>query len=168
MCRWSAQGDLYRRVRPRPQSEEAIEADQQDEADLGARIKLKRRRKNDRDQSKQLGQHAVELSPTNCVGRWTRTISATTCCPFLFLRYLSDNYETAAKKELGRDYPDVNGDARKVPLALWYANNVDDIPAFEKQMRRKVHYVISRSTCGTASPTWRTQNVALLNTLGWL
>ena len=23
---------------------------------------------------------------------------------FLFLRYLSDNYETAAKKELGRDY----------------------------------------------------------------
>jgi type I restriction enzyme M protein len=24
---------------------------------------------------------------------------------FLFLRYLSDNYETAAKKELGRDYP---------------------------------------------------------------
>ena len=28
---------------------------------------------------------------------------------FLFLRYLSDNYETAAKKELGRDYPDVGG-----------------------------------------------------------
>jgi hypothetical protein len=53
---------------------------------------------------------------------------------FLFLRYLSDNYETAAKKELGKDYPDVGGDARKVPLALWYANNVDDIPAFEKQM----------------------------------
>ena len=24
---------------------------------------------------------------------------------FLFLRYLSDNYEQAAKKELGRDYP---------------------------------------------------------------
>jgi type I restriction enzyme M protein len=29
-----------------------------------------------------------------------------------------------------------------VPLALWYANNLDDVPAFEKQMRRKVHYVI--------------------------
>ena len=25
---------------------------------------------------------------------------------FLFLRYLSDNYETAAKKELGKDYID--------------------------------------------------------------
>ena len=61
---------------------------------------------------------------------------------FLFLRYLSDNYETAAKKELAKDYPDVGEDTRKVPLALWYANNVDDIPAFEKQMRRKVHYVI--------------------------
>ena len=24
---------------------------------------------------------------------------------FLFLRYLSDNYERATKKELGRDYP---------------------------------------------------------------
>ena len=61
---------------------------------------------------------------------------------FLFLRYLSDNYETAAKKELGKDYPDTKGDARKVPLALWYASNPDDIEAFEKQMRRKTHYVI--------------------------
>jgi hypothetical protein len=51
---------------------------------------------------------------------------------FLFLRYLSDNYETAARKELGRDYPDVGGDPRKVPLALWYANNADDIPASSK------------------------------------
>ncbi len=55
---------------------------------------------------------------------------------FLFLRYLSDNYEKAAQKELGKDYPDTGGDARKVPLALWYANNVDDMPEFEKQMRR--------------------------------
>jgi type I restriction enzyme M protein len=60
----------------------------------------------------------------------------------LFLRYLSDNYETAAKKELGRDYPEVGVDARKVPLALWYENNADDIPKFQKQMRRKAHYVV--------------------------
>ena len=85
---------------------------------------------------------------------------------FLFLRYLSDNYETAAKKELGKDYPDTGDDARKVPLALWYANNVDDIPEFEKQMRRKVHYVIKpehlwNSIAGLA----RTQNGDLLNTL---
>ena len=85
---------------------------------------------------------------------------------FLFLRYLSDNYETAAKKELGRDYPDVGGDARKVPLALWYANNVDDIPAFEKQMRRKVHYVIQPAHLWNSIANFaRTQNPELLNTL---
>jgi len=85
---------------------------------------------------------------------------------FLFLRYLSDNYETAAKKELGRDYPDVGGDMRKVPLALWYANNVDDIPEFEKQMRRKVHYVIQPPHLwNSIANLARTQNVELLNTL---
>ena len=61
---------------------------------------------------------------------------------FLFLRYLSDNYETAAKKELGKDYPKLGADDRSVPLASWYKNNRKDIPTFEKQMRRKVHYVI--------------------------
>lgn len=85
---------------------------------------------------------------------------------FLFLRYLSDNYETAAKKELGKDYPDVGGDARKVPLALWYANNPDDIPAFEKQMRRKVHYVIQPPHLWNSIANMaRTQNTELLNTL---
>jgi type I restriction enzyme M protein len=85
---------------------------------------------------------------------------------FLFLRYLSDNYETAAKKELGRDYPDVGADARKVPLAVWYAGNVDDIPAFEKQMRRKVHYVIQpQHLWNSIANLARTQNADLLNTL---
>ncbi len=85
---------------------------------------------------------------------------------FLFLRYLSDNYETAAKKELGKDYPKVGGDTRKVPLALWYANNVDDIPAFEKQMRRKVHYVIQPAHLWNSIANMaRTQNAELLNTL---
>jgi type I restriction enzyme M protein len=85
---------------------------------------------------------------------------------FLFLRYLSDNYETAAKKELGKDYPEVDGDARKVPLALWYANNVDDIPEFEKQMRRKVHYVIQPAHLwNSIANLARTQNADLLNTL---
>jgi len=85
---------------------------------------------------------------------------------FLFLRYLSDNYETAAKKELGKDYPDGGGDTRKVPLALWYANNVDDIPEFEKQMRRKVHYVIQPPHLWASIANMaRTQNAELLNTL---
>lgn len=102
---------------------------------------------------------------------------------FLFLRYLSDNYESAAKRELGSDYPrdaDVAAErarlsalraersekvakalqkARSIddlevdppnpqhaniatPLQLWYRRNSDDVAEFEKQMRRKVHYVI--------------------------
>jgi len=63
---------------------------------------------------------------------------------FLFLRYLSDNYSAAAKRELGKDYPDPNaiGNGGRSPLSVWYENNPDDVAAFEKQMRRKVHYVI--------------------------
>ncbi len=61
---------------------------------------------------------------------------------FLFLRYLSDNYEAAARKELGRDYPKNETDDKRLPLSVWYAENKQDIKEFEKQMRRKVHYVI--------------------------
>jgi type I restriction enzyme M protein len=85
---------------------------------------------------------------------------------FLFLRYLSDNYETAAKKELGKDYPELKDDDRRVPLALWYANNPDDITEFEKQMRRKVHYVIQPPHLWNSIANMaRTQNGELLNTL---
>jgi len=61
---------------------------------------------------------------------------------FLFLRYLSSNYEEAAKKELGRDYPKLETNAKRTPLGVWYEANEEDVPEFEKQMRRKVHYVI--------------------------
>ena len=106
---------------------------------------------------------------------------------FLFLRYLSDNYEEAAKKELGSDYLQCekcvnaaksekedkhgtvadfadflsieqlqknlkkmfagdSGDDPEItvltPLLVWYAKNPDDVAMLEKQMRRKLHYVI--------------------------
>lgn len=85
---------------------------------------------------------------------------------FLFLRYLSDNYEAAAQKELGRDYPQIDGDGRRVPLAIWYANNPDDVADFEKQMRRKVHYVIKPDHLwASIANLARTQNGELLSTL---
>lgn len=123
---------------------------------------------------------------------------------FLFLRYLSDNYETAAKKELGKDYPtgtDVaaevarmvsqkaakDAEARKAkskqnerdsdaedekqppivtPLQLWYLRNPEDVSEFEKQMRRKVHYVIQPPHLWNSIANMaRTQNGELLNTL---
>ncbi len=85
---------------------------------------------------------------------------------FLFLRYLSDNYEAAAKKELGADYPQSKADDRRAPLALWYEKNPKDIAAFEKQMRRKVHYVVEPNHLWTSIVEMaRTQNGELLNTL---
>ena len=50
---------------------------------------------------------------------------------FLFLRYLSDNYETAAKKELGRHYP-----------PMWAVTPARCITSSNPR------------TSGTASPTW--------------
>ncbi len=85
---------------------------------------------------------------------------------FLFLRYLSDNYETAAQKELGSDYPKLEAGDRRAPLALWYAENPEDATEFERQMRRKTHYVIQPAYLWSSiAEMARTQNRELLQTL---
>jgi type I restriction enzyme M protein len=90
---------------------------------------------------------------------------------FLFLRYLSDNYETAAQKELGKDYPEVLPDVMKTigaitPLQIWYKENPNDVAEFEKQMRRKTHYVIQPEFLwGSITEMARVQNDELLRTL---
>ena len=87
---------------------------------------------------------------------------------FLFLRYLSDNYEQAARKELGRDYPDPDavGNGGRTPLSVWYDDNPGDVEAFEKQMRRKAHYVIKpKHLWANIAHMARTQDEELLNTL---
>ena len=85
---------------------------------------------------------------------------------FLFLRYLSDNFEAAAKKELGPDYPKLDEEDRRAPLAAWYADNAGDVPAFEKQMRRKMHYVIHPGFLWSSIyERARTQDAELLQTL---
>ena len=84
---------------------------------------------------------------------------------FLFLRYLSDNYEASAKKELGPDYPELEGDKR-APLAVWYEENPDFIEEFEQQMRRKVHYVVKpEHLWSSIAELARTQSTDLLSTL---
>ena len=90
---------------------------------------------------------------------------------FLFLRYLSDNYEAAAQKELGPDYPVAgaspeNGSRLLPPLCHWYANNPEDTAEFERQMRRKTHYVIQPAYLwGRIAEMARTQDPELLHTL---
>ncbi|MCR9182201.1 MAG: type I restriction-modification system subunit M [Flavobacteriaceae bacterium] len=85
---------------------------------------------------------------------------------FLFMRYLSHNYEESAKKELGSDYPVLPEKDNRTPLSVWYAANEDDVAEFEKQMRRKVHYVIKPDYLwSNISEMARTQNGDLLVTL---
>lgn len=147
---------------------------------------------------------------------------------FLFLRYLSDNYEKAAKKELGSDYTDCEKEIENIdnsgsqdmviarskirivdyfealnvnklpikenetdkevikkvrqilvekyekllesrkltPLSIWYVRNLDQVATFEKQMRRKVHYVIEPNYLwSNIYELARTQSKQLLKTL---
>lgn len=90
---------------------------------------------------------------------------------FLFLRYLSDNYEQSARKELGSDYPEllqtiVTPTVATTPLQIWYEKNENDVPDFEKQMRRKVHYVIKPDYLwGNIVQLAKTQSDKLLDTL---
>lgn len=91
---------------------------------------------------------------------------------FLFLRYLSHNYEESAKKELGKDYPDntpkdiMSKLKVKTPLEIWYKENSKEIEDFEKQMRRKVHYVIKpKYLWSNITELARTQDGDLLVTL---
>jgi type I restriction-modification system, M subunit len=90
---------------------------------------------------------------------------------FLFLRYLSDNYEDAVKKELGSDYPETPEDIihklnANTPLQVWYYENPDDIEEFEMQMRRKIHYIIKpKYLWKNIYELARTQSNELLETL---
>lgn len=85
---------------------------------------------------------------------------------FLFLRYISGNYDASAKKELGSDYPKPEEGDSRTALAIWYDENKADVPEFEKQMRRKVHYVIKpQHLWNNIAEMARTQHDDLLVTL---
>ena len=84
----------------------------------------------------------------------------------MFLRYLSDNYEVAARKELGSDYPVQTDGAASTPLQRWYESNPRDVAEFEMQMRRKVHDVIEpQHLWSSIANSARTQDGEMLHTL---
>lgn len=95
---------------------------------------------------------------------------------FLFWKYLSDNYIKSAQKELGSEYPvetqnfaslqTDNPKMQKIPLQIWYDKNPSDTFLFEKQMRRKIHYVIEpQYLWDNIVELARTQSDDLLQTL---
>ncbi|MBR4325489.1 MAG: type I restriction-modification system subunit M N-terminal domain-containing protein, partial [Bacteroidales bacterium] len=90
---------------------------------------------------------------------------------FLFWKYLSDNYIKSAQKELGSDYPETPADVMqklkvRTALQIWYNENADDVELFERQMRRKIHYVIEpQYLWDNIVELARTQSDDLLQTL---
>src|SRR4051812_4373598 len=119
---------------------------------------------NDRDQ-KQLGQTLWNIAD-QLRGAMNADDFRDYMLAFLFLRYLSDNYEAAAAKELGPDYPTLGADEKSARLSVWYAANPDDTDTFETQMRRKVHYVIRPEHLWTSIVEMaRVQDGDLLDTL---
>lgn len=85
---------------------------------------------------------------------------------FLFLKYISDSYEAAAQTELGTDYPTLEKDSKQTALAVWYMVNEPDVPEYEKQMRRKLHYVIEpQYLWSNIAEMARKQDAELLHTL---
>ena len=67
------------------------------------------------------GDQAVYFAGSQCAKLIALAARDGKLLSFLFLRYLSDNYETAAQKELGPDYPKLETADRRTPLAVWYA-----------------------------------------------
>src|SRR5690606_5737329 len=67
---------------------------------------------------------------------------------------------------LGADYPVQIDDSVSTPLQRWYESNLEDVPEFEKQMRRKVHDVIEpQYLWGNIAEMARTDHGELLDTL---
>jgi hypothetical protein len=97
--------------------------------------------KHDRTEPKEAGQYPVgDCRPTargDGRGRLPR-LHAVLPVPALPVGQLRGG----RKKELGSDYPAQIDGSVSTPLQLWYESNLADVPEFEKQMRRKVHYVI--------------------------
>ena len=83
---------------------------------------------------------------------------------FLFLRYLSYNYQEEVKKELKTNYPEAQGDT--TPLQIFYQENEPEIAKFEIVMRRRMYYVIKPDHLWeNIANLARTQNGGLLATL---
>ena len=90
---------------------------------------------------------------------------------FLFLRYLSSNYERGVKDALGEEYPSPSAEALKnegvnTALQLWYKQNPEMIAELEDEMRQTVYYVIKPAYLWeNITELARTQSIELLSTL---
>ena len=91
---------------------------------------------------------------------------------FLFLRYLSSNYERGVKDALGEEYPNPSAEALKsegvnTALQLWYKQTPKTVAdELEDEMRQTVYYVIKPDYLWeNITELARTQHIELLSTL---
>ena len=71
-----------------------------------------------------------------------------------------------ARQTLVDEYASLLESQKITPLSLWYINNLDQVSFFEKQMRKKVHFVIKpQYLWSNIYELSRTQNNQLLKTL---
>ena len=91
---------------------------------------------------------------------------------FLFLRYLSSNYERGVKDALGEEYPNPSAEALKsegvnTALQLWYKQTPKTVAdELEDEMRQTVYYVIKPDYLWeNITELARTQSIELLSTL---
>lgn len=79
----------------------------------------------------------------------------------LFYRYISAQYESAVRRELGSDLPP------EKTLRVWYEENGDDVKEFEDMMLKSTHYIIKPQYLWSAIyELARTQDNDLLTELG--
>lgn len=80
--------------------------------------------------------------------------------PMLFYRYISAQYESAARQELGSDLPE------GASLLAWYKENEVDVPEFEDMMLKSKHFIIKpKYLWSTIYEMARTQDDNLLTEL---
>ncbi len=85
---------------------------------------------------------------------------------FLFLRYLSENFEQRVKKELNGDYPVLDAGDKRHPLQVWYEQNPDEQAEFDNYLKQQLHYVIPPSFLwSNIVMLAKNEDKALLNTL---
>ena len=93
--------------------------------------------------------------------------SAITCCRSCSSATSRTTTSRGGEEGTGADYPDPNaignGGGRRCPL--WYEHNPDDVAAFEKQMRRKAHYVIKPEYLWASIAHWLARRTRAAHTL---
>ena len=80
---------------------------------------------------------------------------------FLFLRYLSDNYEAAVQKELARNYPKPAEGDRRTPLAIWYEKTKNILKRLKSKYAERFITLSSLNIFGAAYPSWQELRVRI-------